>query len=253
LKKVNVVIGYNGLIGNAVSKKNLLKINSKNINIIKNKYFNIVYLAAPGGDKYLINLNPLSDNKNKKIIINVLKTIRCNKIIYFSTTAILENEKKVLEKNEFFKPTITKMCYYSKNRYKIEKFIQKKFKNFQIFRLPALISKNLKKNFFFDVINFKSLKYFHQNTTMQWCDVDNILTYLKKFKQKNKIIHLVSEPIKLINIIRYLDHPIKDFSKNKKRLRSNNITSVYANKMKGSNYHFSKHSIMKKMLNIYRN
>ena len=211
-----------------------------------------MYLAAPGGGKYSTNIDPLSDNKNTKQIIGILKTIKCNKIIYFSTTAVLENTKKILKKNELCNPIISKKNYYAKNRYKIEQFIQKKFQNFQILRLPGLISQNLKKNFFFDVINFKSLKYFHRDTTMQWCDIDNIITHLKNLKQKNKIIHLVSEPIKLINITKYLRHPIKDFSKNKKRIQINNLTSIYAKKMKGSNYFFSKYSVIKKMLNIYK-
>ena len=147
---------------------------------------------------------------------------------------------------------ISKKNYYAKNRLRIEQFIKKKFQSYQIFRLPALISRKLKKNFFFDVINFKSLQYFHKNTSMQWVDVDNIMSYIKKIKKKNITIHLVSEPIKLKNIIKYLYHPIKNFSKSQKRLQTNDLISIYAKKIYGSNYFFSKYSIMKKMYNLYK-
>ena len=61
-----------------------------------------------------------------------------------------------------------------------------------------------------------------------------------------QIIELKADPIKAIK------HPIKNFSKSQKRLQTNDLISIYAKKIYGSNYFFSKYSIMKKMYNLYK-
>ena len=247
IKKKNIVIGYNGLIGGKIYKKGMLGINSKNIFSIKNGAFNTVYVAAPSGLKYLSNKDPKLDNKNTKIIIKILKSISCKKIYFFSTSSVFDSTQK-LKQNELCEPFFTKKNNYGKNRYKIEQFIQKRFKNFQIIRLPGLLSLDLKKGFFFDLLNFNSLEYHHKKTNMQWYFIDNILRDLKNKCTNKPIVNFVSEPITLFEITKYLKHPIKNFSKDKKRIQKNNIVTIHAKKK----YFFSRNYILKKMADIYK-
>ena len=237
----SAVIGHTGYIGKFI-KKNKRDIkyfyNSQNISKITNKLFNIVYLTAPSSLKFYANKFPKKDKKNIINLINLLKKIKCNKIIYFSSTDI-NNAKK--NKNNF----------YGFNRLEIEKFIKKNFKKYLIIRLPSLFGGNLKKNFFFDILNNKSLKFYNSKTKLQWYFLENIfkdINYLEK--SKIRVVNLVSEPISCLEITKYLKINHLSFNDN---LPIYNYNYKYLNKKIKTEYFYTKKQILKKMKLIYYN
>ena len=238
LTNKDALIGYNGYIGSFLIKKKKfsLKFNSKNINLIKNKEINNLYLAAPSSLKYFANQHPKKDKKNIKNLIHFLKNTKCKKIIYFSTIDICYQKKKT--------------DHYGANRKYLENFIKKNFKKHLIIRLPGLFGWNLRKNFFYDILKNHSLKYHNSKTKLQWYFLENIfkdINYLNK--KKIKLINLVSEPIQLSEIVNFLNHKIKDFSEKQLIHKYNfKINSIKIPKK----YYQSKMQILKKMKLIYR-
>ena len=234
-KKKNLkdaIIGYTGYVGSFIKskKKNVKIYNSKNINKITHKKFNNVYLAAPDSLKFLANKHPVEDKKKIKKLINFLKTIKCKKLIFFSTVDTLD-----LHKNNF----------YGKNRRLLEKFILNNFQNYLILRFPSLFGWKLKKNFFFDILNFKSLKFYNSKSKLQWYFIENIFKDIKYLeKKKITVANLVSEPITCKNIIKFLNHEISDFN-NSLPIQNYNV------KFFQKNYLTSKKKILKKMREIY--
>jgi len=235
----NAIIGHNGYIGSFLKKK--LKINylynSKNIKKIKNKVFDTVYLTAPSSLKYHANKFHTKDKKNILKLINILKTLKCNKIIHFSSTDTICAKKD-------------KKNYYGINRLIIESFIKKKFKNYSIIRLPSLFGGNLKKNFFYDLINQKSLKFYNSQTKLQWYYLEDLIKDINFInKKKIKISNLVSKQISCISIAKYLNHKNLNFNNNLKIYKyniQNNNNSV------NKKYFYSKLEILKKMKKIYK-
>jgi len=232
-KLLDAIIGYTGYIGSYLNSKKKIKnlYNSKNIEKIKNKKFKTVYLAAPDSLKFLVNKYPKKDKKKIKNILLNLKNLNCKKIIYFSTIDVLN---------------IRKNNYYGANRLLLEKFIIKNFKNYLIIRLPSLFGWKLKKNFFFDVINFESLKFYNSKTKLQWYFLENIfkdITILEK--KKIRVGNLVSPPITCMQLVKYLKHDIYDFD--------NSIYKfIYNEKFITNKYFSSKREILNKMKNIYK-
>ena len=241
------LIGYSGFVGNKIGlKRNILKINSKNILSIKNKNFNYIYCAAPSGKKYIANQNPNKDFKNILDLIKVLKTIKCKKFILISTIDVYQ--KKTVNVNEKYSPKIRAKNYGS-NRLYLEKFVIKYFNNTHIIRLPNLFGTGLTKNFIFDLIHHDYV-YLNKNSIVQLFNIDKINFYIKKIiLYKIKCINLISAPLKVKELCKLLKKNRKKFIGVKYQY---NIQSIYSGKFtKNSKYIISKNEIKKDFLQFY--
>ena len=208
------IIGFNGYIGSYLTKKIKFKFkyNSKNISLLKKKKFNEAYIAAPHSLKYWAIKNPTKDTNIVDNFIENLKNLKTKKIIYFSSTDIYTNKHNVNENSKIIKKNLN---IYGYNRLRIEKYIIKNFKNYLIIRLPALFGWNLKKNFFYDLLNSKKFKFYNKNTFLQWYCIEWLDKDLKVIKKKKiNLINLVSEPVSLNEITNYLGYE-SSFSKTK--------------------------------------
>lgn len=145
------LIGYSGFVGSNILLKSdfQYKYNSKNINDIKNKEFDLLICSSIPSDMQLANTNPDKDLSNILELLNILKHVKAEIAVLISTIAVypqpvIYNENTV----DFISDSI-----YGKNRKIAEEEFKNIFKNNIIIRLPALFGKNLKKNFIFDIIN----------------------------------------------------------------------------------------------------
>ena len=122
----NAIIGYNGFVGSNLNKiiKAKFLFNSKNIEDIKNKSFNKLFICAPHAQKWLANKKPRMDDNQVNKLISHLKKTSAKKVIYISTVDVFDN---LINKNEKSKINKKKQHTYGKNRLKIEIFVKKKF------------------------------------------------------------------------------------------------------------------------------
>jgi hypothetical protein len=236
----SAIIGYTGYIGSFLKKqkKDIKHLyNSKNINKLNNNFFDTVYLTAPSSLKYHANKFPQKDKRNVLKLIKNLKNFKCNKIIYFSSTDIIDARRN-------------KKNYYGLNRLKIENFIKKRFKNYLIIRLPSLFGGKLRKNFFYDILNNKLLKFYNSRTELQWYYLENIfkdISFLSK--KKTKTVNLVSEPISCKEIANFLKIENLTFNNNLPIYKYNIKDNNRYNKSK---YFYTKEEILKKMKINYK-
>ena len=242
------IIGYSGFVGNKISKRDYIKINSKNIHRIKNKNFNVVYCAAPTGKKFVANKNPNKDFTNILKLIKILKTIKCKKFVLISTIDIYQN--KTTNINEKYFPRKNKTRNYGANRFYLEVFVKENFENYHIIRLPNLFGKNLKKNFIFDLL-YNERVFISKNSLVQLFNLDKINFYIHKIiKKKIRYINLTSPPLKLVNICKIIKTYNKKFSG---KLYKYNVSSIHSPKFqKKSKYIISENEIMNDLLKFYK-
>ena len=147
----NCLIGYNGFVGSNILLKSdfSFKYNSKNINDIRNREFDLLICSAIPSDMQLVNLKPEKDLENIKELLNILKTVKSKKAVLISTIAVYP--QPVIYNENYF--DYKSDSDYGKNRKFAEYEFSKIFKDSYIIRLPALFGNNLKKNFIFDIIN----------------------------------------------------------------------------------------------------
>lgn len=170
--------------------------NSKNINDIKNKEYDLVVCAWVKAVKWWANQNPQEDLNSINELIENLSKVKSKKIVLISTVDIYPNPIWVDEDFDF--NSINQGTYqaYWKNRLYLENFIKTHFKDYHIIRLPWLFWNNIKKNVIFDLLNNNQTEKIIPNCKFQYYYLSNIWEDIEKVINNNiKEINFNSEPI----------------------------------------------------------
>lgn len=195
------LIGYTGFVGG-----NLLKsfefdglYNSKNIDDIKGKKIEQLFIAAPSAVKWLANKRPIDDLNSIQNILEKLQKVDAKEVILFSTVDVYGDG--VGEKlNESYILNLD-VHPYGRNRAIFESYIKSMFEA-KIIRLPALFGDNLKKNVIFDLLNDKMLENISLKSKFQWFDLSDLEEVVKKItSEKISVFNCVSEPIATEEIV----------------------------------------------------
>jgi hypothetical protein len=147
---MNALIGYTGFVGSNLEEQFNFdeKYNSKNINNIKGKEFDIIVCAGVRAEKYLANKYPDQDLDAIRDLIEILKTVKVKKFILVSTIDVYREPYDVDENTVI---TEDGLHAYGLNRRYLEKWVVNNYEDYLIVRLPALFGKGLKKNFIYDM------------------------------------------------------------------------------------------------------
>ena len=229
MKLNNALIGHTGFIGSNLIKvkPNLIKFNSKNIGKIKSQKFNTVICAGTYSKIWLAKKNPKKDFNHIQKLIKNLKLIKVKKFILISTCEVYRNHKTCNEKTNIIK---SKLSNYGLNRLYLEEFVQKKFLDHHMIRLPIVYGKGFSKNFLFDLMNKKNLHNLNGNDLVQIYNVKNLKKDIQfVVKKKIKLINISSRPIKVSKIAK---ENFKTSLKKNKNFRVINMKSIYGKKNK---------------------
>jgi len=188
---MNILVGNTGLIGKTL-KKNIefdFEFNSKNFHKfvadVPDKECNI-YLACLSATKWQVNQNILKDLNNINTIVNSLVTKKYKNIYLISTIDVYCDTP--LRSDEQITPLV-KHLSYGTNRYFFEKMVEQNldYKKLKIYRLPALFSKDIKKNVLFDLLNNNNIDQININSVYQWSNLDflygDIIFYDEHYKE----------------------------------------------------------------------
>ncbi len=245
-KLKDAIIGK-GYLGGFLKKKTNIKniYNSKNIRNIENKFFNNLYIAAPGSKKFIANKNGSRDKKNILKIIKSLKKVKCNYIICLSTIDIYNKRNS----SENTKIKNNPRNNYGSNRLMLINFIKKNFKDHLIIKLPSLFGFNHKKGYFYDLCNKNKIEFYNQKSELQWYYTPDLIKDIKKLKLlKIKDINLVSEPISCNEVSKTLK--INKLFINQNPIIKYKVCSV--RKYMNGKFPISKNDILKKMQKYLR-
>lgn len=240
------LIGYTGFVGSNIGNQYKFTdlYNSKNIDNIKNREYDLIVSAGVPGTKWIANKYPEKDLKNIIKFIDSIKTVKTKKFILISTEDVYENPYNVNEKTKIDPKNVQP---YGKNRFFLEQELKKMFKkSLIIVRLPGLIGKNLKKNFIFDFLNKRKQRLHNSESMVQVYDLKNIWKDIKiTLKYSFPIINFAPEPIKISEIIKYA-FDVDFISKDKKRFLNYDVTSIYARYFGNKNkYLYDKNQVFK--------
>ena len=199
---MKAIVGYTGFVGS-----NMLQFyvfdnfyNSKNFEEARGKHFEEIIFCGIPAVKWFANKNPNEDTNIIENIKNILNTITCDKFILISTIDVYNNTS--CSSNEESQINFLINHTYGKNRYLFEKYIEGKFENHFIIRLPALFGKGLKKNIIFDLINNNQIENIPLNSSFQWYNIDRLKNDIDIVINNNiKICNLFTEPIETKEIV----------------------------------------------------
>lgn len=205
---MNILVGDTGLIGKTISEEIEFhyKFNSKNISSFEKTVDsdNNLYLSCLPATKWIVNQNPVKDMENINQILEVLKSRTYKNIILFSTIDVYNNAP--LGVDEDYSPTIDKLNY-GNNRYYFETKVREvlKFDKLQIFRLPALYGKHIKKNVLFDLLNNNNVEDINTNSAYQWYGLENLVRDIQIYSEQypsESVFNLFPEPVETKEIVK---------------------------------------------------
>lgn len=149
---MKILVGHTGFVGsNLLNQTNFdFVFNSKNIHESFGLIPDLLIYSGVKAEKFLANSNPENDFQIIENAINNIQKINPKKIVLISTVDVYPIPINVSENSEIDNSNLQ---VYGKNRLYLENWVENNFDDYLILRLPALIGKNLKKNFIYDIIN----------------------------------------------------------------------------------------------------
>lgn len=236
---MKALVGFSGTVGQNLQSQMSFShfYHSKNIDTIKGKEFDELYLSCLPATKWQINQNPSADDSNTQHLIDILSTVKSSFVVLISTIDVYGTKDS--KANERFYPLPSDT--YGKNRLKFEQFILRQFKSVLIVRLPGLFGSYLKKNIIFDLLTDNNIDKINKNSSFQWYYLDRLVADIQTFKNKGtSIANFFTEPIDTANLIDAFFPTYSHLVSNNERSTSYDLTTVHM----PSGYLYSKDEVM---------
>ncbi|WP_338151884.1 NAD-dependent epimerase/dehydratase family protein [Mesobacillus campisalis] len=192
---MRALIGNTGLVGGNLLKQTRFDrlYNSKNISEVRENEFEYIICAGASGVKWKANKEPAKDFQNIKSLTANLQSIKANKFILISTVDVYQSP---LDVNETSPILLEDLIPYGRHRRYLEEFVQNKFANHLIIRLPALFGHGLKKNFIFDLIHNHCLEWTHKDSIYQFYNLGNLYKDIQIAENHQlKLLNITTEPL----------------------------------------------------------
>jgi nucleoside-diphosphate-sugar epimerase len=194
------LIGYTGFVGSTLRKQTTFDeyYNSQNIGDIHGKGFSTVVCAAAPAVKWKANQEPEQDLANLRSLMNHLEHITAEEFILISTVDVY---KKPIDVNEDTVINSEEIEPYGKHRYLLEQFVQNRFPNHIIIRLPGLFGEGLKKNAIYDLMHDNCLHLIHHKSVFQFYDMSRLWSDLQIIRGNGiRVINFSTEPVSVAEI-----------------------------------------------------
>jgi nucleoside-diphosphate-sugar epimerase len=196
---MKALIGYTGFVGSTLMNQTEFDslYRSTNIHEIQSdsNEFDIVVCAAAPAKKWLANKKPDEDKSNIEKLIKNLDYLKVKKFVLISTVDVFSNPVDV---NELSTVSLDGLHPYGLNRRELEIFVQERFSDHHIVRLPGLVGPGLKKNVIYDFKNNNNLELIESRSSFQFYPMNNLWSDIKKVIRHNlKLVHLTAESIEV--------------------------------------------------------
>lgn len=196
------IIGYSGFVGGNLNAQHAFshQYRSTNIADIRGQHFDTVVCAGVQPKKWWANQNPQEDWAGIQSLIDHLETITTDRFILISTIDVYPQPDKPLD--EAFAPDPEGAPAYGGNRRRLEQWVEGRFQNHHIVRLPGLFGMGLKKNIIYDLMQDNMLEVIHPETTVQYYDLATLWEDIERVVERDiRIINLFPQALKTQDII----------------------------------------------------
>lgn len=148
----NALIGHTGFVGSNLMLQTTFTdlYNSKNIEEIRGREYDVVVCAGTPAAMWLANNHPEQDLANLQALADILKTVRAKHFVLISTIAVYQQPVAGFDESSL---CFESQLAYGRHRRHLEVELASHFSHCHILRLPALFGANLKKNFIYDLMN----------------------------------------------------------------------------------------------------
>ncbi|RJG24768.1 NAD-dependent epimerase/dehydratase family protein [Paenibacillus thiaminolyticus] len=189
------LIGYTGFVGSTLMRKTQFDdlYNSKNIQEIESMEYDLIVCAGAPAVKWRANQAPDEDLDNIKKLMKHIGSVKTKRFVLISTVDVYQYPCDVDETTSI-NPSVTDP--YGRHRYYLEQFVNEKFENVLVVRLPGLFGKGLKKNFIYDLIHNNCLYLTHGESYFQFYNMEHIWSNIQTALNNNlNLVNFAVEPV----------------------------------------------------------
>lgn len=196
----NALVGYSGFVGGTLRRQADFEAlyRSTNIHEIDRREFDLVVCAGAPAQKWLANRNPDADRQAIDGLIGHLDTVSCASFVLISTVDVFRDPLGVDEEAPVDEAGLHP---YGLNRRRLEKFVQRRFPEHLVVRLPGLVGPGLRKNVVFDLLNANNLHAIDGRGLFQFYPMVNLWYDLRiALQAKLRLVHLTAAPVSVADV-----------------------------------------------------
>jgi NAD-dependent epimerase/dehydratase family protein len=189
------LIGHTGFVGSNLKRQEAFThlYNSRNFRELKGEWFDEVLCAGVSAAKWLANKDPQGDWQGIKALLDTLSEVETGRFTLISTIDVYPDPSK--PQDETFIPSPEEGQPYGRHRALIERFVEERFDDVLIARLPALFGAGLKKNIIFDLLTGNQIEKINPKAVFQWYPLDRLARDLELArKAKLSLVNIFTEP-----------------------------------------------------------
>jgi len=195
------LIGHTGFVGGTLARERAFgaTYNSRNIDEIAGRAFDLVVCAGAPAEKWKANAEPERDRANIQRLIDCLATVRAARVALVSTVDVFADPQGVDEST----PVATAGLHaYGRHRHMLEEALLARFDTV-VLRLPGLYGRGLKKNVIFDFLHDNDVHKVDSRGVFQFYGLDRLGHDLDRALASGlPLVHLATEPVTVAEVAR---------------------------------------------------
>lgn len=196
------LIGYTGFVGSNLKAQMDVDnfYNSKNIQDIKGKEYDVVYCAGAPAAKWVANQKPTEDLRSICSLVDAIREVKTQRFVLISTIDVY---KSIVDVDEDSAIELSEHHAYGTHRRMIETFVSERFENYNIVRLPGLFGDGLKKNIIYDFLHDNETHKIHSEAVFQFYSLDTISKDIQNVIDSNiSLANFATEPTSVKEILK---------------------------------------------------
>jgi dTDP-4-dehydrorhamnose reductase len=198
----NALIGYSGFVGSTLLRQRSFDhlYRSTNIAGIRKSRFDLLICAGAPAQKWIANRDPQGDAANISALIEDLDRTACKRFVLISTVDVFEDPLGV---DEHTSPDERRLQPYGMNRLRLERFVEKRFPEALVIRLPGLVGPGLRKNVIYDLLNDNNVDAIDSRGIFQFYPMVNLWKDIEVGLDAGlRLLHLTAAPISVAEVAR---------------------------------------------------
>lgn len=196
------LIGHTGFVGGNLARQYAFTdaYHSTNIEQIRGKRYQLLVVSGAPAAKWIANREPEQDLANLERLMDNLATVEADTVVLMSTVDVYPHPRDVNEQTPI---DPTQQHPYGRHRLLLERFVQDRFADTLVLRLPALFGQGLKKNAIYDLLHDNETHKIHCDAEFQFYHLDRLWSDIERMRQaKLALVNVATEPIALSEIAR---------------------------------------------------
>ena len=188
------LIGHTGFVGQNLASQGTFdaRYNSRNIEQIRGKHYDLIVCAGAYAAKWKANQDPEADALAIEKLTGPLGDVKAGRFVLISTVDVYSRPEMVDEDTPVDPLTATP---YGRHRRELEAFCNTRF-DACVLRLPALFGPGLKKNVIHDLLLDHQVENIHPDGVYQYYGLAHLWRDLNMALERGlKVLNLACEPI----------------------------------------------------------